>query len=82
MPYYISVIQCPCDETAVADMRMMRKSAGQLAWSRLPSTLRALASMGRKEELTPPQSCPLTLTPPHTRQTQTHITCILTHITK
>lgn len=82
MPHYISVIQCPCDETAVADMRMVRKSAGQLAWSRLLSTLRALASMGRKEELTPPQSCPLTLTPPHTRQTQTHITCILTHITK
>lgn len=56
MPYYLSVIQRSCDETVDTDMRMARNSAGQPAWSRLHSTLRALASMGWKEELTPPQS--------------------------
>lgn len=72
MPYYISVIQCSCDEMVGTEMRMARNSESQLAWSRLHSTLRALASMGWKEELTPPQSCPLTLTTPHTHDRQKH----------
>lgn len=83
MSYYISMIQCSCDKMVDIDTRMARSSDGQLACSRLHSTLRALASVGWKEELTPPQSCPLTLTThTHTRQIQTHITFILTHITK
>lgn len=82
MPYYISVIQGSCDEMVGTEMRMTRNSDSQLAWSRLYSTLRALASTGWKEELTPPQSCPLTLTTPHTHTTEKNITCILTHITK
>lgn len=82
MPYYISVIQCSCDKTVDTDMRMARSSDGQLACSRLHSTLRALASMGWKEELTPPQSCPLTLTTPHTHTTDTNTHHMHTHITK
>lgn len=79
MPYYISVIQCSCDKTVDTDMRMARSSEGQLACSRLHSTLRALASMGWKEELTPPQSCPLTLTTPHKHDRHKHTSHAYSH---
>lgn len=39
MPYYVSVIQCSCDETVDTDTRMARNSDDQLACSRLYSTL-------------------------------------------